>query len=296
MQESIINNSPVSAMVALRLSIRNFRKLASFIESELGIKMPESNVQMLQGRLAGRVRQLGMESIDEYCDHLFSGTGAVVERFHIFNAVTTNKTDFYREPQHFRYLIDTALPALERIRRSSLAVWSAACSTGEEPYTLAMVLSEYAATHPGFGFRILGTDISSKVLEQARRGIYTKEQISPVPALIRRKYLLAGGGDHASLYRLIPPLRRAVSFHELNFMSANYGISEKFDVIFCRNVLIYFDRGRQESVINKLCTHLVPGGYLFIGHSESLSGMNVPVTSVGSACYRKPCVPEEANH
>jgi chemotaxis protein methyltransferase CheR len=245
---------------------------------------------MIQSRLHRRVRDLGLQSLDEYCEHLFSPAGAAAERVHFINAVTTNKTDFFREPQHFRYLTETALPQIERSVRPDpngrISVWSAACSSGEEAYTTAMVLSEYGAGRPRFDFRILATDISTKVLQMAQDGIYSKEQIAPVPPLLRNKYVRYGKGDR-SLTRIAPALRRTVSFHQLNLMDADYCVRDMFDIIFCRNVLIYFERPTQEAVINKLCRNLKPGGYLFVGHSESLSGFDLPVVSSGPSCFRK---------
>jgi chemotaxis protein methyltransferase CheR len=273
---------------AVRISPHTFGQMAEFITRELGIKMPESKVSLIQSRLLRRVRELGLQSIDDYRDHLFSPSETGEERIHFINAITTNKTDFFREPQHFKYLTETVLGQLARSRRATpgrgLAVWSAACSSGEEPYTLAMVLSEYAAGHPGFDFRILATDVSTKVLKVAKDGIYTAQQIGPVPREYRRKYLLHGKRQHGnavepSLLRITPALHGLVSFRQLNFIDADYRVREMFDVIFCRNVLIYFDRSTQEAAINKLCHNLIPGGYLFISHSESLSGLDVPLVS-----------------
>jgi chemotaxis protein methyltransferase CheR len=273
---------------SLHISPRSFGRLAEFVNGELGIKMPESKIPMIQSRLLRRVRALRLPSIDDYCEYLFSPSGGEAERVHFINAVTTNKTDFFREPQHFKYLTETALGRLDQsasVRR--ISVWSAACSSGEEPYTLAMVLSEYAACHPGFDFRILATDISTKVLKLAREAVYAHPQVAPVPRAMRQKYLLQGReGDH-QVTRVVPELRRKVSFHQLNFMDADYRVRDMFEVIFCRNVLIYFDRPTQEAVINKLCHNLASGGFLFISHSETLSGLNVPVVSMGMSCYRK---------
>jgi chemotaxis protein methyltransferase CheR len=276
---------------AARISARSFGRLAEFVTRELGIKMPESKVSMIQSRLMRRVRELRLESIDAYCEHLFSPANAEAERVHFINAITTNKTDFFREPAHFDFLTGTVLAQLERSRQGRLdkrlAVWSAPCSSGEEPYTLAMVLSEYAAGHPGFEFQILATDVSTKMLRIAKDGIYTKHQIGPVPPQLRRKYLMHGKGERHATLRITPALRRTVSFHQLNFMDTDYCVREMFDVIFCRNVLIYFDRPTQEAVINKLCRNLNPGGYLFVSHSETLSGLDLPLVSVSAACFRK---------
>ena len=276
---------------ASQISRRNFEQLAQFITSELGIKIGESKTSLVQNRLARRVRDLGLSSIDDYCEKLFTTNLLDSERVHLYNAITTNKTDFFREPQHFTVLTQTALPSLERAGYfepdRKLSVWSAACSSGEEPYTLSMVLSEYAAQR-GLTYRILATDISTKVLKMAKEGIYTREQAAPIPLPLRRKFLLQPKAGDRSLVRVSPELRRSVSFHQLNFMHAEYPVREMFHVIFCRNVLIYFDRPTQETVITKLCQNLYPGGYLFISHSESLSGLNVPVVSLGASCYRRP--------
>lgn len=267
----------------LRISQRNFDRLARLITAELGIRMPDSKISMIQSRLVRRVRELGLESLDGYCEHLFASDASDAERVRFFNAVTTNKTDFFREPQHFGYLTQRVLPHFSDRR---IAVWSAACASGEEPYTLAMVLSEYAAACPLFDFRILATDISTDVLRIATEGIYSRQQIGPVPPELRRKYLLRAR-DQGGLVRISPALRRTVCFHRLNLMDADYGVRDMFDVIFCRNVLIYFDRCVQEAVVGKLCRNLNPGGYLFAGHSESLSGLDLPLISAGSSCYRK---------
>lgn len=274
----------------LHISQRSFERIAQFVTSELGIKMPTSKVAMIQSRLLRRVRGLGLRSIDEYCDRLFSSVDGDTERVHLINAITTNKTDFFREPAHFRFLTETALPEIERAAGglpAPVAVWSAACSSGEEPYTLAMVLSEYAGARPGFDFQILATDISTKVLDAAKDGIYTKLQIEPVPRELRHKYLLRAKDRRQTLVRMVPSLRRRVSFGRLNFMDTEYGVAGMFDVIFCRNVLIYFDHPTQEAVLGRLCRKLKPGGYLFVSHSESISGFDLPLDTLGNSCFRK---------
>jgi chemotaxis protein methyltransferase CheR len=268
---------------SVRISPKNFSRLARLVTSELGIRMPDSKLSMIQSRLLQRVRALGLPSLDRYCDHLFSDEAGSDEHSHFINAVTTNKTDFFREPQHFRILTETVLPHFGDRRT---LFWSAACSSGEEPYTLAMVLSEYAATRPLFDFRILGTDVSTKVLNKAKEGIYSAQAVGPVPPPMRRKYLLRSRDDLPRV-RVNPALRKVVSLHQLNLMDADYGVRDMFDVIFCRNVLIYFDRPVQQAVIRKLCRNLIPGGFLFVSHSESLSGLDLPLIPLGSSCFRK---------
>jgi chemotaxis protein methyltransferase CheR len=274
----------------VELSAESFARLASYITSELGIKMPEAKVTMVQSRLLRRVRELRLASLDQYAEYFFADSHKE-EREHFINAVTTNKTDFFREPEHFHYLRETVLPACTRDGRRAgkrFQVWSAGCSSGEEPYTLAMVLSEYARRQSGFDFAILATDVSTKVLDRARNGIYAEEQILPVPPELRGRYLLRSRKDEDRMARVVSGLRSKVSFHQLNFMDGDYGVRNSFDAIFFRNVMIYFDRPTQEAVINKLCRNLTPGGYLFAGHSESLAGLDIPVEAVKASVYRKP--------
>ncbi len=210
---------------------------------------------------------------------------------HLINVITTNKTDFFREPSHFQYLTQTALPTLEKqqtfVGRNSLKIWSAGCSTGEEPYTLAMVLAEVQVTQPHFKFEILATDISTRVLEIARRAVYPMDLIEPVTPLLRKKYLLKGVDKKNPQVRIVPELRRKVRFGRLNFMDEDFGLPYKVDIIFCRNVIIYFDKQTQEKLMIKFCRFLNEGGYLFLGHSESLHGYTTPLEQVAPTIYRK---------
>jgi chemotaxis protein methyltransferase CheR len=276
--------------VSTALSQKSFDRFANYITRELGIKMPESKMTLVQSRLLRRARELKLRSIDEYGEYFFTGS-SVDEREYFINAITTNKTDFFREPEHFDFLLKAVLPAL-RIsagnRMSQLNVWSAACSSGQEPYTLAMVLNEHALQTPGFNFAILATDISTKVLDHARKAIYDESLTVPVPSALRMKYFLQSKDRSSGLVRVAPAIRAKVSFHQLNFMDDDYRIQNMFDVVFCRNVLIYFDRKTQESVIRKICRYINPGGYLFVGHSESLAGMDVPAQHVKTAVFRIP--------
>jgi chemotaxis protein methyltransferase CheR len=206
----------------------------------------------------------------------------------MIDVVTTNKTDFFREPVHFDYLSNHAISDLviEKQKRS-IAVWSAGCSSGEEPYTIAMVLNEWAQTQKNFTFLILGTDISTKVLDKARLAVYDNERISTIPLEYKRKYLLKSRNPLKSLYRIVPELRQTVKFRRLNFMDTDFGFREPLDIIFCRNVIIYFDKATQERLLNRFCQQLSPSGYLFMGHSETLLGMDVPLVQVAPTIYRK---------
>lgn len=273
------------------LTDRHFKHLSEFIHSICGIKLPASKKTMLEGRLRKRLRALGIRSFDEYCRYLQSSEGMTLECVHMVDVVTTNKTDFFREPAHFEYLVNTGLPELAVSKgagvRSRLRTWSAGCSTGEEPYTLAMVLSEFARTCPGFQFSILATDISTAVLQTARKAIYPHDRIDPVPMPLRKKYLLKSKDKARGLVRISPELRSRVTFQRINFMDSNFGIRQPMDIIFCRNVLIYFDRPTQEMVLRQFCHHLNPGGFLFTGHSETLQNMRLPVEQVSASVYKR---------
>jgi chemotaxis protein methyltransferase CheR len=274
-----------------RLRQPDFRRLAAFIQEYSGIKMPPSKITMLEGRLRHRVRDTGAASLADYCRTLFDGGALQQEAVHLIDAVTTNKTDFFREPEHFRILVRQVLPTLLTDRhanaRTLLKFWSAACSTGAEPYTLAMVLADWRGQHHGLRFSILGTDLSTKVLNAAHRAIYPEAMVAVVPPEFRHRYLLRSRERTRRLVRVVPELRGWMKFGRLNLMDPEYPVDRDFDVIFCRNVLIYFDKPTQRAVLLRLCQHLRPGGYLFLGHSESLAGMDLPLHSVANTVLRR---------
>jgi chemotaxis protein methyltransferase CheR len=258
--------------VSAHLSDRQFRSIAQLIETRVGIKLPSGKRLMLEGRLQKRVRALQFASLGEYADNLFDGDGFETELVHLIDCVTTNKTDFFREPSHFDFIRNIAVDELlgrGRVMRT-LKIWSAACSTGMEAYTAAMVLDDLSVEKRGLQFRILGTDISTGVLQAARSAIYPLEAIAPVPdAMVKRYFLKARDRSRAEV-RVVPELRRLVNFMRMNLMDANYPVDKDVDIIFCRNVLIYFDKETQRKVVDRLSAHLRPGGYLLVGHSESM--------------------------
>jgi chemotaxis protein methyltransferase CheR len=281
--------TPVRSVSTSDLTPERFKRFAEFITRELGIKMSEQKIPMLQSRLHRRLRALGLPSIEAYQQYLFDSGEAEAELADFIDAVTTNKTDFLREPQHFEFLLEKVLPPLDdETARRGFKLWCAGCSTGEEPYTLAMYLSEYAEKHRGFDFSLFATDISTQVLRNAHRGVFDEKRIDPIPIPWRRKYLLRSRDAANPVVRIAPELRNRVRFARLNFMDEDYGVKELFDVVFFRNVMIYFDRPTQEAVVGRLCRQLRPGGYFFTGHSESLLGLDVPLRMVASAVYRKP--------
>jgi chemotaxis protein methyltransferase CheR len=259
------------------------RRLGDTIASELGIKMPAGKLTMLHSRMQRRLHQLGLTSLDAYEDRLRTET----ERIQLLDLATTNKTDFFREAEHFAYLTSNALPELfRRGDRRTCRVWCAGCSTGEEAYTLAMVLDDYARTHPAFAFEIVATDISVRVLRAAARATYPVELVEPVPQALRQRYLMNGTAELRGQVRVVPELRAKVKFQRLNFMDGHYPLGE-VDIIFFRNVLIYFDRSTQKQVLERQCRLLRPGGYLFVGHSESVAALEIPLISVFTSVLRR---------
>lgn len=270
------------------LGEEEFSRLSRYIESNLGIRMPPAKKVMLESRLQKRLKQLGMASFPEYITYLFSEEGKKLEIPAMIDVVTTNKTDFFREPAHFHYLSDVFLPEwYSRCRGETMHIWSAACSTGEEPYTIAVECARFREKHPDFDFRILATDISGQVLEKARKGIYLDEKTAPVPDALLRRYFMKSRDRSRKLVRVKPDLRSRVSFLRLNLMDPALPFRERFDVVFCRNVMIYFDRDRQLFLLGKIAGVMESGSLLFLGHSETLTGMDVPFRSVAATVYRK---------
>jgi len=270
---------------AAQLSDTEFSKLSKFIYTQYGIKMPPEKRIMLQSRLQKRLRALKIYTFKEYIEFAFSNQGND-EIIHMMDVVSTNKTDFYREPAHFEFLRQSILPKLYE-EKKHVKIWSAGCSSGQEVYTLAIELSEFANTHAGFDFSILGTDISTLMLKKAFAAVYTEEMVSMIPLEIKRKYLLKSKEKTKKLIRINTSLRNKAKFQRINFMDDHYPVNEQFDIIFCRNVLIYFDRETQERVINKLCNYLRVDGFFFLGHSESITNISVPLKQMKPTVYNR---------
>ena len=252
-----------------------FARVAKFIQSTTGIKVPPSKKLMVEGRLRRRVKALGLSSIDEYCRMVFEEGGFDKEATQLINVLTTNKTDFFREPSHFAFLRDVALPEARAAGigvQSAYKVWCAASSIGSEPYTIAMTVADFGLLDERWRFSVLASDISTDVLSHAARAVYTEEQVVPVPMEMRKRYLLRSKEASRGLVRIGPEIRKRLTFFRLNLMDAAYPVEEGLDAVFCRNILIYFDKATQESVVDRLVSHLRPGGYLFLGHAEGLAG------------------------
>ena len=269
------------------LSVRNFGRLAEYIHAYSGIKMPAGKRTMLEGRLRRRMRVHGFAEVNDYCRFLFDEGGLDGESVHLIDAVTTNKTDFFREPFHFDHLRDVVLPKLAASGRGRIKLWSAACSTGAEPYTLAMVLDDFCEGRRSLDYSILATDICTEVLDQAIAGRFPEAMIEPVSVEQRRRYVMTARDPRAREVRIAPALRSKVAFARLNLMDATYPADRDMDIVFCRNILIYFDKPTQAKVLTSLCDHLRPGGYLFLGHSESAAGVTLPVRQVANTVFQK---------
>jgi chemotaxis protein methyltransferase CheR len=281
------NQSFLGSLAPSPLTEKEFIELSQFIEGNLGIKMPQSKTTMLQSRLQGRLKLLGMRSYAQYIDYvLHSKQGADEELVHMIDVVTTNKTDFFRENEHFEFMHSNVLPPIFE-NGNNLKIWSAGCSTGEEPYTMAIVIEEFLRKHNlrGKNYSITASDISTRVLKKAREAIYPSESISKVDMELKKRYFLRSKASSADLVRLKPEIRRKVSFKRLNFMDASFAMPHDFDIIFCRNVIIYFDKPTQETLIGKFCTHIKSGGFLFLGHSETIMGMNLPLKTLIPTVY-----------
>ena len=282
-------NSNLNEIFRAQLTQEEFDKLSRFIYKESGIKMPPVKRVMLQSRLQKRLRYLNMTNFKEYIDYVFSKEGLNSEIIHMLDVVSTNKTDFFREPVHFDFMSQVVLPEFmeQRTTQRTMKVWSAGCSSGEEPYTIAIVLANFAESNPGFDYSIIGTDISTQILQKAVEAVYKEERVTIIPLDTKKKYFLKSKDRSNPTVKVTANLRKKVRFGRLNFMDPYYDISETFDVVFCRNVLIYFDRETQENVIQKLCVKLKPGGYFFLGHSESIMNMEVPLKQVKPTIFKR---------
>jgi chemotaxis protein methyltransferase CheR len=270
------------------LSEKNFNRLSQLVYAVCGIKLTAKKKTMIDGRLRRRMRNINIGSINEYCSFLLDGSSAAdIELVYFIDAVTTNKTDFFREPAHFTFLQKFVLPDWRTEGRRRVKIWSAASSIGAEAYTIAMVMDDFFHDRGGLDYAILATDICSEVLAKGRLGLFPNTMLEPITEEFRRRYILVPRDPERREFLITAALRDRVSFHRLNLMDDRYAFDRDFDLVFLRNVLIYFDRPTQEAVIGKLCEHMKPGGYLFLGHSESLSGGKFPLDMVANTIFQR---------
>ncbi len=270
------------ASTAPELTDEDFRRVAELTRQTAGINLQQGKEGLVRARLSRRLRALGLTSFGDYLS-LVSSSSSSAELKEMVDALTTNKTSFFREPQHFDYLRQTLLPA-HVAAGTAPRIWSAGCSTGEEPVTLAVVLHECLPETLLFRSRILATDISARVLDRAREARYPAEQLAELPRdMVRRHFVPAPGG---ATWQVAGQLRRMIHFARLNLMG-EWPMRGPFDAIFCRNVMIYFDKPTQARLVRRFWDMLSPDGYLFVGHSESLTGLDHAFDYVQPAVYRK---------
>jgi len=273
------------------ISDKAFKLIKALIYKIAGINLSDAKKSLVVGRLSKRLRVLRLANFEEYYSFLTSKeAGREQERQLFVDLLTTNETYFFREQLHFDFLVDKVLPDYKG-NGKSLSIWSAASSSGEEGYTLCMLLAD----HLGFNgnWRVTGTDISSKILNDARNAIYDEHRVRLVPAHYRKQYLLKGIGRQVGRSAVVPELKKHIKFNSYNLIDSPIS-SEQYDVIFCRNVLIYFDHETKDKVVNRLCKNLKPGGYLISGRSESLHSLSHGLTTVVPSVYQKLMSPQRS--
>jgi chemotaxis protein methyltransferase CheR len=279
-----------SMIAAETLGDADYEFLRRLIYEHSRINLGSDKRALMSARVAKRLRALKIGSYREYCQRLKTEPGDD-ELGHLVDVISTNHTHFFREEKHFDWMQSVLLPHWQARHREGemFRVWSAASSSGEEPYTLAIVLAEF------FGLEgkwtIDATDISTRILDRAGQAIYDEEKLAPVRPELLRRYFQRGNGQFAGQFRVKDQLRQRVSFRHLNLLQRDYPFAQRFDLILCRNVMIYFDRPTQETLIGKLTGQLEPGGHLLVGHSESLSGIRHSLRQLQPAIYLKPDAP-----
>ncbi len=266
------------------LTDKEFYALRDYIKENFGISLGDEKKSLVYSRLRSVLVEHNMEDFTEYFDYLKADkTGSAITRF--IDRITTNHTYFMRESDHFDYFRDEVLPYIETQfgNKKDLTLWCAACSSGEEAYTLQMILSDFFEHKSGWDHQILATDISTQVLDRAVRGVYTDESLSPLPSEWRRKYMRKIDNECSVM---TDELKKLIAFRKFNLMEERFPFKRKFQVIFCRNVMIYFDNPTKEALIKRFQASMEPGGYLFVGHSESLNHLNTGFKYIKPAIYR----------
>jgi chemotaxis protein methyltransferase CheR len=270
--------------VEYSLKEEEYQRFCTLIYDESGISLGNQKHSLLASRLSKRLRDLGLATFTEYYEMLIEDkTGEEFTR--MLDLISTNKTDFFREPKHFDFLRERIVPELAGAKR--IRIWSSACSSGEEPYTIAMTLYDGIQSPAQWDIKILASDLSTRVLAKAAAGTYDEERVRAVPPDTVKRHFLRGRGESADLIKVKPHLMEMIHFQRMNLMDDRFPIKTPLDLIFCRNVMIYFDHPTQETLVNKFHHYLKPGGYLFIGHSESLQWVKHPFEAVAPTIYRK---------
>ncbi len=283
-------NEDAGIRVGFTITDQEFETIRALVKSKTGISLGLHKRDLVISRLSRRLRALGLSSFSQYIEVLRqAGDGG--ELVQMINHITTNKTDFFREKHHFQILADTLLPNIyaegEVSGKRVLRAWSAGCSSGEEPYTIAITLQEFFAERPGWDYKLLASDLDTTMLERASRGAYDSAMLEPVPKNLLNKYFVRTGRGEEVFYQVKPELRQLISFRKFNLMNDTYPLKVAMDFIFCRNVLIYFDADDKARILRRFHQALKPGGHIFVGHSESLMMVKDIFTYAGTTVYRK---------
>ena len=278
--------SPLSAL-SYTLSDKEFQLFRDIIFRETGISMSEKKRNLIVARLSKRLRALGLGSFSEYYHYLSESPHAGDEIINLINRVTTNKTDFFREKHHFDHLMNEIFPSIieasRKGRERRLRIWSAGCSSGEEPYSIGMTVCEAFKDERGWDLKILATDLDTEILTKASRGVYASQQVAPVPLPYLSKYMVRCSEG----YEAGPQIKGMIAFRKLNLMDQTFPMKKPFDIIFCRNVMIYFNEETKQELAKKYHHHLKDGGYMFVGHSESLMTMKHLFRFLKHTVYQK---------
>ncbi len=274
------------------LKPKEFQLFRDLIYKEAGISLGNSKQQLVESRLAKRLRSLNLTSYQSYYDYLMKSDPTGEERLKMINCLTTNKTDFFREDHHFKYLKSHVFPALEKRAAETgerkLRIWSAACSTGEEPYTIATTVLDHFGPMSinGWDIRILASDVDTDVLAHAQKGVYAADRFNDVPKDVLKRYFIRTAKTEDAPFQVRPELQELITFRRINFIEPEWPINTVFDLIFCRNVMIYFDEVTQDRLLTRFSDVLIPEGHLFIGHSESILRLDHLYKSIGNTIYR----------
>ena len=266
----------------LEMRPKEFERIRRMAYDFCGVDLKDKQI-LVSARLGKKIRSLHLPSFTQYCDQVEADTSGNLFT-EMIDALTTNHTSFFREVRHFEFLRDTVLPELPD--QSSINIWSAACSTGEEPYTIAFTVIDALGQQAYSRLAITATDISTRVLEKAKKGLYALTSVEAVSPGVRRECLMRGTGEFSSQCMVKSTTKKLITFRQWNLLEQCNSIGP-FQVIFCRNVMIYFDQQTQQLVVDNLVSRLAPGGYLFIGHAESLNGISHSLEYVCTATYRK---------
>ena len=281
-----MNNVKEEREKEFHFSDKEFKFISDLVGERTGIVLSSAKRQMVYGRLSRRLRQLNMTKFSDYCDMLTSGHEEELIEF--TNAITTNLTAFFRENHHFEYLKNTVLPEIIKNNANTkrIRIWSAGCSSGEEPYSIAMCVREALPRSSGWDIKILATDLDSNMVQRGKDGVYTSERVEGLTPARMKRWVKKGKGENADKVRMSDELRELITFKELNLMES-WPIKGPFDFMFCRNVVIYFNKDTQRILFDRYADLLVPKAHLFIGHSESLNKVSDRFDLIGKTIYQK---------